>query len=175
MTSGIGRAVPPDFAARGADMVRIKSTRWTTERFKLASQAGCFHDMKIELVGGRLVEMTESPEHRNTVENLVELLAGVLDKHLWYVARESSVEFDDWTPLPDIAVMRGKIRKWMRSKSTRKIRTQSSSLLSCHASMRSYPTLNLHLALHPPTDLNPTPHLNPRIAIPRLLVARLGL
>ena len=27
-------------------------------------------------MGGRLVEMTESPEHRNTVENLVELFAG---------------------------------------------------------------------------------------------------
>ncbi len=87
--------------------MRVKSPRWTTERFKLASQAGCFHDMKVELVGGRLVEMTESPEHRNTVENLVELFAAVFDKDHWYVARESSVEFDDWTPLPDIAVCRG--------------------------------------------------------------------
>jgi len=87
--------------------VRVKSPRWTTERFKLASQAGCFHDMKVELVAGRLVEMTESPEHRNTVENLVELFATVFDKAHWYVARESSVEFDDWTPLPDIAVCRG--------------------------------------------------------------------
>jgi len=87
--------------------VKVKSPRWTTERFKLASQAGCFHDMKVELVGGRLVEMTESPEHRNTVENLVEMFAAVFDKEHWYVARESSVEFDDWTPLPDIAVRRG--------------------------------------------------------------------
>jgi len=87
--------------------VRVKSPRWTTERFKLASQAGCFHDMKVELVGGRLVEMTESPEHRNTVENVVELFATVFDKKHWYVARESSVEFDDWTPLPDVAVCRG--------------------------------------------------------------------
>ena len=87
--------------------MRVKSPRWTTERFKLASQAGCFHDMKVELVGGRLVEMTESPEHRNTVENLVELFTAVFDKAHWYVARESSVEFDDWTPLPDVAVCRG--------------------------------------------------------------------
>ncbi len=87
--------------------MRVKSPRWTTERFTLASQAGCFHDMKVELVGGRLIEMTESPEHRNTVENLVELFAAVFDKDHWYVARESSVEFADWTPLPDIAVCRG--------------------------------------------------------------------
>lgn len=101
------RAVPPEFAARGADAVKVKSPRWTTERFKLASQAGCFHDMKVELVAGRLVEMTESPEHRNTVENLVELFQIVFDKAHWYVARESSVEFDDWTPVPDVAVCRG--------------------------------------------------------------------
>jgi Uma2 family endonuclease len=66
--------------------------------------------MKVELVGGRLVEMTESPEHRSTVENLVELFAAVFDKNHWYVARESSVEFNDWTPLPDIAVCRGSRR-----------------------------------------------------------------
>ncbi len=87
--------------------MRVKSPCWTTERFKLASQAGCFHDMKVELVGGRLVEMTESPEHRNAVENLAELFAAVFDKNHWYDARESSVEFADWTPLPDIAVCRG--------------------------------------------------------------------
>ena len=87
--------------------MKIKTPRWTTERFKLAAGAGCFHDIKVELVGGRLVEMTESPEHRNTVENLEELLVGLLGKDHWYVSRETSVEFPDWTPLPDIAVCRG--------------------------------------------------------------------
>ena len=90
--------------------MKTKAPRWTTERFKLAATAGCFHDMKVELVSGRLVEMTESPEHRNTVENLVEMFAAVFDKNHWYVARESSVEFNDWTPLPDIAVCRGSRR-----------------------------------------------------------------
>lgn len=87
--------------------MKIKTPRWTTERFKLAARAGCFRDMKVELVGGRLVEMTESPEHRNTVENTDELLTGLLGRDRWYVARESSVEFPDWTPIPDIAVCRG--------------------------------------------------------------------
>ena len=87
--------------------MKIKTPRWTTERFKLAARAGCFHDMKVELVGGRLVEMTESPEHRNTVENTEESLIARIGKAHWYVARESSVEFPDWTPLPDISVCRG--------------------------------------------------------------------
>jgi Uma2 family endonuclease len=90
--------------------VKIKSPKWTTQRFKLAAQAGCFHDMKVELVKGRLVELTESPEHRNSVENIVELFASVFNKQRWYVVRESSVQFIDWTPLPDIAVCFGSRR-----------------------------------------------------------------
>ena len=38
---------------------------WTTEMYRLACRAGCFEDMKVELIGGRLVLMTESPEHRD--------------------------------------------------------------------------------------------------------------
>jgi Uma2 family endonuclease len=90
--------------------VKIKSPKWTTERFRLAVRAGCFHDLKVELVSGRLIDLPESPEHRNTVENLVDLFAAVFDKHQWYIARESSVEFSDWTPLPDIAVCFGSRR-----------------------------------------------------------------
>jgi Uma2 family endonuclease len=90
--------------------VKIKSPKWTTHRFKLAALAGCFHDMKVELVKGRLVELTESPEHRNSVENIVELFASVFNKQRWYVVRESSVQFIDRTPLPDIAVCFGSRR-----------------------------------------------------------------
>ena len=45
---------------------------WTTETYRLACRAGCFEDMKVELIGGRLVLMTESPEHRNAVHNVID-------------------------------------------------------------------------------------------------------
>ena len=80
---------------------------WTTEMYRLACRAGCFEDMKVELIGGRLVLMTESPEHRNAVHNVYEALAALLPSRDWYIGREESVEFNGWTPLPDVAVHRG--------------------------------------------------------------------
>lgn len=80
---------------------------WTTEMFRSACRAGCFEDLKVELIGGRLVMMTESPGHRNTVHNVHEALALLLPSSGWYIGREESVEFDGWTPLPDVAVHRG--------------------------------------------------------------------
>ena len=80
---------------------------WTTEMYRLACRAGCFEDMKVELIGGRLVLMTESPEHRNAVHNVYEALAALLPSRDWFIGREESVEFNGWTPLPDVAVHRG--------------------------------------------------------------------
>jgi Uma2 family endonuclease len=75
--------------------------------FRSACRAGCFEDMKVELIGGRLVLMTESPEHRNTVHNVHDELSTLLPASDWYIGREESVEFQGWTPLPDVAVHRG--------------------------------------------------------------------
>jgi len=80
---------------------------WTTEMFRSACRAGCFEDIKVELIGGRLVVMTESPEHRNAVHNVHEALTLLLPSRDWYIGREESVEFNGWAPLPDVAVHRG--------------------------------------------------------------------
>lgn len=81
--------------------------RWTARMFDAACRAGCFEDLRVELIGGRLVLMTESPEHRNTVHNVCEGLAPLLPSADWYIAREESVLFKGWRPLPDVAVHRG--------------------------------------------------------------------
>jgi Uma2 family endonuclease len=75
--------------------------------FDAACRAGCFEDLRVELIGGRLVLMTESPEHRNTVHNVCDALALLLPAANWYIAREESVLFKGWRPLPDVAVHRG--------------------------------------------------------------------
>jgi hypothetical protein len=41
--------------------------------------------MKVELIGGRLVLMTESPEHRNAVHNVYEALAALLPSRDWFI------------------------------------------------------------------------------------------
>ena len=70
-------------------------------------EAGCFQDAKVELIGGRLVEMTETPPHMNCVLNVETALNGALSTSRFFVAREVSVRFPKWTPLPDVAVHRG--------------------------------------------------------------------
>ena len=37
--------------------------RWTPAMFRAACNAGCFEDMRVELIGGRIVAMTEDPPH----------------------------------------------------------------------------------------------------------------
>jgi Uma2 family endonuclease len=75
--------------------------------FDAACRAGCFEDMRVELIGGRLALMTDSPEHRNMVHHVFDSLTPLLPPTEWYIGREQTVVFKGWRPLPDIAVHRG--------------------------------------------------------------------
>ena len=86
---------------------QMRPPRWTPWMFRAAREAGCFQDAKVELIGGRLVEMTETPPHMNCVLNVETALNGALSTSRFFVAREVSVRFPKWTPLPDVAVHRG--------------------------------------------------------------------
>jgi Uma2 family endonuclease len=86
---------------------QMRPPKWSPSMFRLASEAGCFQDTKVELIGGRLVEMTENPPHMNCVFNVDAALKELLPANRWFVAREVSARFPRWTPLPDVAVHRG--------------------------------------------------------------------
>jgi len=86
---------------------QMRSPKWSPSMFRLACETGCFQDMKVELIGGRLVEMTENPPHMNCVYNVEAALKELLPASRWFVAREVSARFPRWTPLPDVAVHRG--------------------------------------------------------------------
>jgi Uma2 family endonuclease len=99
-------------AGKGASIAsllldQMEPPRWTSRMFRAACRAGCFEDMKVELVQGRLVLMTEGPEHANCVTNTEEALEPMLPKAVWYISRERSVRFPRWILLPDVAVCRG--------------------------------------------------------------------
>ncbi len=93
---GAAKTITPDEAAQ-VDTVDVPRAR----------EAGCFQDAKVELIGGRLVEMTETPPHMNCVLNVETAFNGTLSTSRFFVAREVSVRFPKWTPLPDVAVHRG--------------------------------------------------------------------
>ena len=86
---------------------QMKPPRWTPARFRAACNAGCFEDMKVELIGGRVIAMTENPPHMDCVFNVEGALGGLLPRTLWFVARELTVHFPGWMPIPDIGVHRG--------------------------------------------------------------------
>ena len=86
---------------------QLKPPRWTPAMFRAACNAGCFEDMRVELIGGELVATTDNPPHMNCVFNAEGALDRLLPKAQWFVAREVSVHFPGWTPIPDLGVHRG--------------------------------------------------------------------
>jgi Uma2 family endonuclease len=88
---------------------QMPSPRWTPAMFRAACNAGCFDDMRVELIGGRLVAMTEDPPHMNCAFNVEGVLLRLLPKTGWFVARVIFVHFRGWTPKPDVTVCRGSL------------------------------------------------------------------
>jgi Uma2 family endonuclease len=86
---------------------QMKSPRWTPATFRAACNAGCFEDMRVELIGGRLVEMTDNPPHTRCAVHSERLLWRLLPESDWFVVREIYVDFPGWTPRPDVTVCRG--------------------------------------------------------------------
>jgi Uma2 family endonuclease len=86
---------------------QMRPPKWSPLMFRLACEAGCFQDVKVEFIGGRLVEMTENPPHMNCVYNVEATLKELLPAGRWFVARAVSARFPRWTPLPDVAIHRG--------------------------------------------------------------------
>lgn len=86
---------------------QMRPPRWTPAMFRAACNAGCFEDMKVELIGGQVVATTDKPPHMNCVFNIEEALARLLPATQWFVAREVYVHFPGWTPVPDVGVHRG--------------------------------------------------------------------
>jgi Uma2 family endonuclease len=86
---------------------QMRPPRWTPAMFRAACNAGCFDDMKVELIGGRLVEMTDNPPHTRCAVHCEKALQGLLPETEWFVVRGIFVGFPGWTPSPDVTVCRG--------------------------------------------------------------------
>jgi Uma2 family endonuclease len=86
---------------------QMRPPRWTPAMFRAACNAGCFEDMRVELVGGELVAMTDNPPHTRGAVRGERLLWRLLPETDWFVVREIYVDFPGWTPRPDVTVCRG--------------------------------------------------------------------
>jgi Uma2 family endonuclease len=81
--------------------------KWTPAMFRLASRAGCFEDKRVELIGGRIVAMTDDPPHMKRTILCERMLQALLPETDWFVAREICLNLPRWTPRTDVVVCRG--------------------------------------------------------------------
>jgi hypothetical protein len=86
---------------------QMPSPRWTPAMFQAACNAGCFEDMRVELIGGRIVELTDDPPHLNCAYNTEASLRRIPPETEWFVVRNVFVHLHGWTPLPDVGIHRG--------------------------------------------------------------------
>ncbi len=94
----------------------VRPYRLTVRRFQKAVEAGVFPaDARIELLGGIPVEkMTSYPPHNSTVYRLVFGLRNLLAAD-WIVLEEKPIVTGRrWRPMPDLAVVRGPIDRYLR-------------------------------------------------------------
>ncbi len=87
---------------------RVTPYRLTVAQYEAMSRLDLFGDDRVELLGGRLVMMTQYPPHILGVIKTAEALDQLFSKDHWSVREDKPLRLGRrWLPLPDIAVVRG--------------------------------------------------------------------
>jgi Uma2 family endonuclease len=86
----------------------VRSYQFDVRQFRRMVAVGIFGDQKVELVAGRIYEMTELSPHTFAVETLHEQFGSMLPREHWTIREEKPVVIGRfWAPKPDISVLRG--------------------------------------------------------------------
>lgn len=88
----------------------IKPYTFTVDDFAVMVEAGLFHDQKVELLDGVIVDMTPaSPGHEFTIDVISEnLMRAFVDRARVRVQNAVNIELPQWLPHPDIVLMKRK-------------------------------------------------------------------
>jgi hypothetical protein len=85
-----------------------RSYRFDVRQFRRMMAAGVFKDQKVELVAGRIYDMTDLPPHTFALGRLLRGLLVMFAADQWTVRQEQPVLLGRfWAPKPDLAVLRG--------------------------------------------------------------------
>ena len=88
--------------------VAERSYRFDVRQFYRMMAAGIFEDQKVELVAGKIYEMTDLPLHTFALGRFHEGLRALLAIDEWTIREENPILIGRyWAPKPDIAVLRG--------------------------------------------------------------------
>ena len=88
----------------------IKPYTFTTDDFAVMVEAGLFHDRKVELLDGVIVDMSPaSPGHEFTIDKLTEQLSHAFYSRAYVrVQNAVNIELPEWLPHPDVVLMKHK-------------------------------------------------------------------
>src|SRR5271166_3572541 len=87
--------------------------RLTVEEIARIQDAGLFDGRHVQLLDGELYEVTKNPPHNFAVSALADALRSLLPRDDYAVREEKPIEpWRYWWPEPDIAVARGKQRRY---------------------------------------------------------------
>ncbi|MCA9073968.1 MAG: Uma2 family endonuclease [Planctomycetaceae bacterium] len=95
------------------------SASFSVEEYLQMVQMGAFDDVgRIELLEGRLVrKMTKNPPHAVALGLLDDCLTDRIPDG-WYVANQESIQLDDSVPEPDLMIVAGKRRDYLKQHPT---------------------------------------------------------
>ena len=89
--------------------------RWSVGEYQLFSRLGILdEDDQLELLDGWIAhKMTKNPRHDGTVDEINRLLSGLIPAG-WYVRTQNVLLTPDSAPEPDLAVVRGVPKNYLR-------------------------------------------------------------
>ena len=84
--------------------------RWTREEYHRMVELGLFHDQRVELIDGEILEMSpQEALHFATISKLQKVLSDCFGDGYWVRAQGPFIVGDHSEPEPDIAVVAGNI------------------------------------------------------------------
>jgi hypothetical protein len=106
--------------------VAERSYRFDVRQFYRMMAAGIFDDQKVELVAGKVYELTDLPPHTFALETFHEALRAMLSREKWTIREEKPILIGRyWAPKPDLSVLRGKNTNY----ATRQARSRDVAML----------------------------------------------
>ena len=87
--------------------------RWTREEYHQLAETGLLQDVRVQLIGGEIVEMTpQGNRHCVAVGLIEEALRTAFGANHWVRVQMPLALLDDSEPEPDLAVVFGSPREW---------------------------------------------------------------
>ena len=106
----------PEAAENGSDSYAVKPHLWTQDEYYKMAELGFFHGKRVELIEGEIVEMSPMKSPHATALTLLYQVLSEFFRDGFVVRSQIPISFSKISePEPDIAVVKGKTRDFVKS------------------------------------------------------------